>query len=201
MSHGTYSSCYSHNLNEKQFGFPTPTAKASTVLWQTADSSHWARSDVDALTDHLDSNILVTGLLFSSMFSMTTLHSVASSPTLRTTGYLACLIDVVGLLTSLTLRLRLKLLRRDSEGRDQRFTQAVRRGWSRCTISAISPIALIASSIILFLVVLSGSLFTATGAEAGIVPHNVYELATLAVALALSLLQILSVLRTCVTWP
>ncbi|GJE88693.1 hypothetical protein PsYK624_047760 [Phanerochaete sordida] len=160
---------------------------------------HCHSRESDALTDLLDSNILVAGLLSTAIFSITSLRHIVSNPVLRTAGHLACLIDIVGLLSSLALRLRLTCLRRDPTERGEHFAQAVRRSWSDKTISAFSPLALISSSIILFLIVLSGSLFTTNSIDNIAVPYHAYELTIMGVAFALSATQIIAVGKMCVT--
>lgn len=60
-----------------------------------------------------------------TIFSITSLRHIASNPILRTSSYLACLINVVGLVTSLTIRLRLRSLRQDTSGRKERFAQVL----------------------------------------------------------------------------
>lgn len=109
------------------------------------------------LCERLNNTMLVTGVMASPLFSATNLPSIACNPALCTTALVACILDTAGFL--LAFWFRLGLWHKRSKGEDEIYASHLDSSQSGRLMTAILPMVLIASSMLLFLTALSGSLF------------------------------------------
>ncbi|GJE88727.1 hypothetical protein PsYK624_048100 [Phanerochaete sordida] len=101
--------------------------------------------------------LLVTGVLASPLISATNMPSIVTNSALWTMAVSACVIDAVGFVIALVFCIRLWHMR--SKGQYGSLEMDSHRDWSGRILSTISPIVLVTSSMLLFLIALSGTLF------------------------------------------
>ncbi|EKM58361.1 uncharacterized protein PHACADRAFT_252621 [Phanerochaete carnosa HHB-10118-sp] len=168
-------------------------------------------TEAHMLRDRLHNTMLVTALMISPLCSVTNLPDIAVSPILRTIALFACILDLTGFLTASVFCLRLwhmraggqdEVLHRYCHCHVQKRTleliknQDLCNTWSGRMLSTMSPMVLIASSMLLLLITLSGPLFTRNANQIQVVPFGTLELTVLCIACCSAIVHLGFVFRT-----